>query len=234
MRRFAVTATSHVRACLDRVRALLVLVLLAAPALADDDDATVIADRAACKRSDVEACFELADRLPWHDGGPTPEARDAADRAIRVLQRHCEHRQVASCSRLTFLDGWRDHAFELRYARAACALGDGQGCADVADDDDMAYDAASVAHALAMRRAACNAGHSWSCIKLAQNTTDHAAVLRLYERACKLDAASCLWLADELAETDPRRRTLIDRAAAAGVVRGTLWSTPTGGGFIPE
>jgi hypothetical protein len=227
-------ATALVHACLDCVRAMIVLLVLAAPVLADDDDALIAKDRAACKRGDVEVCFELADRLPWQDGSPTQEARDAADRAIRTLQRQCERKQVASCSRLTFVPGWRDHAFELTYARAACVLGDGQGCADVADEYDMAYDADSVANAVAMRRAACNAGHSWSCIKLAQATADHAAALRLYERACKLDAGNCLWLADELADTDPRRRELIDRAAAAGVVRGTLWSTPTGGGFIPE
>jgi hypothetical protein len=98
----------------------------------------------------------------------------------------------------------------------------------------MAYDDDSAAKARALRRAACTGGHSWSCIEVAKVTTDHAAVLRLYERACKLDAGSCLWLADELPDTDPRRRELIDRAAAAGMRRGTLWSTPTGGGFVPE
>jgi TPR repeat protein len=220
-------ATAVAVACLDRVRAPLLVLLLAAPALADDD-------RIACKRGDVDACFELADRLPWHDGGPTQEARDVADRAIHTLQRRCERGHVASCSRLTFMPGWRDHAFELTYARAACTLGDGQGCADVADDYDMAYDDDSIAKALALRRAACKHGHSWSCIKVAQATTDRASALRLYERACTLDAGDCLWLADQLADTDPRRRELIDRAAAAGVRRGTLWSTPSGGGFIPE
>ncbi len=216
------------------MRALLLLLLLAAPALADDDDALIANDRAACKRGDVEACFDLADRLPWQDGGPPTEARDVADRAIRTLQRRCERRQVASCSRLTFVPGWRDHAFELTYARAACALGDGQGCADVADEYDMAYDDDSVAKAKALRGAACRHGHSWSCIKVANATTDRAAARRLYEPACTLDAGDCLWLADQLADTDPRRRELIDRAAAAGVRRGTLWSSPTGGGFIPE
>jgi hypothetical protein len=213
---------------------LVLLLLLAAPVRADDDDdALITKGRATCKRGDVEACFDLAERLPW-DGGPTQEARDAANRAIRILQRQCERRQVASCSRLTYVSGWRDHTFELIYARAACGLGDGQSCSEVADEYDMAYDDDSIAKAVALRRAACKYGASWSCIKLGRTTTDRAATRRLFERACKLEATTCLWLADELADTDPRRRELIDRAAAAGMVRGTLWGTPTSGGFLPE
>src|SRR5205823_6235819 len=94
----------------------------------------------------------------------------AADDAIARLERACRRRDVASCARLGFVTPYRDHAYELRYARVACDLGDGPSCDPVADEYDMPpYTDARHADGARLRRKGCTGGSWFSCWWLARD-----------------------------------------------------------------